>query len=210
MVINTKSETTQKKGKFLEVIGPSGQRADIDGGVNDLKKFIDAGNAPRLELGPDRLLVEHDLKRTRRDELVLDGVSNKEQHEACVDLVVLGPKVGVGSAHTQRGERIGPRQQTSNHDKLKERYQRRNNLVELGWRIVASLDFDVGVALLDDLRVLLKRPAVPSRVAHKEANHRHLGPCFELAHLASFCNIATTGIQPQRQHRHQHGATEQS
>lgn len=82
--------------------------------VNYLKQFSGLRNAARLNLGPDRHVVEADLESPGGDELGLHGVTEEEGHHAGVDLVLQHPGCPGRSVHTQEWEWIERREDHQN------------------------------------------------------------------------------------------------
>lgn len=59
----------------------------------DLEHLLGSRDPTRLQLRPDRNIIECDLECSGGDELTLDGVTDEENHHAGVYLVIHGPGV---------------------------------------------------------------------------------------------------------------------
>ncbi len=111
------------------------------------------------------ITVEIDLERTGGDEVRLDRVRQEESHQSGVELVLESPREKVGRGHVQVGERILAEQNETYHDHLECAEKLSRVDFEEGWREVLAHDFQVGISLADDLRILLERVPVATRIA---------------------------------------------
>jgi len=86
--------------------------------VDDLEQLSGLGYPPRLDLGPDRHVIQRYLEGACADQLSLDSIAEEEGHHAGVDLILehpCGPGRGV---HSQEGEGVEGCEDAENYNKL--------------------------------------------------------------------------------------------
>lgn len=136
--------------------------------VNDLKEFLRLGNASGFDLGPDRKVVQGHFKGPRGDELGLDEITQKKDHEAGVEFVFQQPLIPRRRDLTGEEERVQGSYHTHDHGHFGES----NELGQLGLphrrREIVALNGEVGIFLMQYAGILLKNLPVPSGIAAME------------------------------------------
>ena len=106
--------------------------------VDDLEELSRLGNPPRLDLGPDRHVIQRYLKGACADQLKqkktylntthlkhifdfylsLDSIAEEEGHHAGVDLILEHPGGPGRGVHSQKGERVEGCEDAEDYNKL--------------------------------------------------------------------------------------------
>jgi len=89
----------------------------LDVVVDDLEELARLRDPPRLQLGPQRHVVQGDLEGARGYQLRLDGVAQEEGHHAGVQLVFQHPGPPTGCRLTKILENVeaGENHKDDNH-----------------------------------------------------------------------------------------------
>lgn len=86
--------------------------------VDDLEELSRLGNPPRLDLGPDRHVIQRYLEGACADQLSLDSIAEEEGHHAGVDLILEHPGGPGRGVHSQKGERVEGCEDAEDYNKL--------------------------------------------------------------------------------------------
>jgi len=177
----------------------------IDVGINYLQEFINARNTTRLKFGPNCLVVDGNLKSSCRSELCFNCIPQKEKHETSVHFVFLRPEKDTRRFNPQHGEWIGVREKTRNHHKLGDWKDGSCNLVEGGWWVVSSFNFDPWITLLDNMCVFFKGLSVTSWLTDQKFDNWHANFTLQFPHWGIIAGLGIScQVKPVREYGNQH------
>jgi len=136
--------------------------------LDDLEKFPRLWDTASFYLGPNRHVVESDLKRSCTDKLSFHSIEKEEGHHAGVDFIVEEPLSPAWSRLSHASKWVKAGKNHHNDEKFENTKTLGGLKSEATGREVITLDVEVWVFLLQYSCILLKYLLVPSGVTVEE------------------------------------------
>lgn len=132
--------------------------------VNNLKEFWWLRYTTCFQLWPNRNIIKGDLKCTCRNELTLNGITEKEDHHTGIDFVVHKPRPPGWSFLSKPLPHVNPGNDHYYEEEFGSSKHLRHPHLPIWRRVVVPQDGDFRIFFSQDVGILLKNLLVTSRV----------------------------------------------